>query len=565
MKKIYLSIAVLFLCSIANSQEPNWLWAKSAGGNNWDTGYCIASDLLGNVYVTGLFQSPTITFGNITLVNSSEWQDIFIVKYDPAGNVLWAKSAGGSGSDEGTSITTDTSGNIYLAGYFGSNTINFGNTTLVRNGSFDIFLAKYDSSGNLIWAKSIGGIGDDEWPKITTDVEGNLYMSGWFQSSSIKIGNTTLVNSGGLWDFFIAKYNSHGHVIWAKGAGGSGADNVRGISTDTENNVYLTGGFTSPILSFDNIFLSNAGGDTYSDVFIVKYSSIGSVLWAKRAGGNNFDDGYSVTTDNENNTYLTGTFFSPTINFDSKTLINSGSCDIFIAKYNPFGEVIWAKSAGGNSCDNGIDIVQDAFNNIYVTGYFSSSSIAFGSSVLTSNEEGIYDIYIAKYDTSGNPLWAKSVGGGDIDWGESITVDPTGNLFLAGGFLSPTIDFGNSTLINAGGTMPGANYYPDIFIAKLSSSNLSIDEPLENDNSVFIYPNPFSNTATISFFLNQSEKISLKIFDLNGRLVKTISDGFLAEGKHSLPFDGEKLNSSIYLLQLRGENFSKTEKLIFTK
>lgn len=562
MRTIYLLFAVLFFYLTGNAQSPDWLWAKSVGGNNWDNGYCITSDVLGNVYATGLFQSPTVTFGTFTLVSSSGDQDVFIVKYDSSGNVIWAKSAGGSGSDEGTSITTDASGNIYLAGYFGSNTINFGSITLIRNGSYDIFLAKYDSSGNVMWAKSIGGNGDDEWPKITTDAVGNLYMTGWFRSSSITIGNTTLVSAGGLWDFFIAKYDSSGNVIWAKSAGGSDYDYVNGISIDADNNVYLTGAFASPILSFGSISLLYTGITPASEFFIAKYNSTGNVLWAKSAGGTSYDEGNSITTDTQSNAYVTGTFLSPTITFGNTTLINNGSCDIFITKYDPFGEIIWAKSTGGNSCDRGISIINDALNNIYLTGYFSSPTLTFGNTILTCNDVGLNDIFIAKYNTLGNPLWAKSIGGNDIDWGESITIDATGNLFLAGGFLSSTINFGSTSLANAGGIMSGGSNYPDIFIAKLSSSSLGINEPLENENSMLIYPNPASNKITLHFNAQYPENAVVKISDMTGKMV--FSHPYHIEND-KLEMDITGLTSGIYLLNIQSPEFSHTEKLIVTK
>src|SRR5690606_8330373 len=123
---------------------------KSADGIYGDGGYGISTDANGNVLVTGFFGSPSITFGSTTLTNASSTgkDELFIVKYDPNGNVLWAKSAGGINGDWGNSISTDANGNVLLTGYFSSSSITFGSTTLTNAGSYDIFIAKYDSSGN---------------------------------------------------------------------------------------------------------------------------------------------------------------------------------------------------------------------------------------------------------------------------------------------------------------------------------------------------------------------------------------------------------------------------------
>ena len=212
MKKIILSsiIALLILSGVnANAQALNWQWAKSAGGTTLDAGYSISTDAGGNVLVTGSFFADSITFGSTTLINAGGGNaDIFVVKYDASGNALWAKSAGGTSSDdEGLGISTDASGNVLVTGFFSSPTITFGSTTLTNAGSRDIFVVKYDASGNALWAKSAGGTSsDDRGFAISTDASGNVLVTGSFQSSSITFGSTTLTNAGST-DIFVAKLN----------------------------------------------------------------------------------------------------------------------------------------------------------------------------------------------------------------------------------------------------------------------------------------------------------------------------------------------------------------------
>ena len=213
MKTKLLSTILLAIFSLsANAQSPNWQWAKSAGGTSDDRGNSISMDAIGNIYVTGNFSDTTITFGSYTLTNAG----VFVVKYDASGNALWAKDALGSGT--GTGISLDANGNSFVTGYFFSPTITFGGTTLTNadttGGSADIFVVKYNGAGNVVWAKSAGGIYYDNGIGISVDVNGNAYLTGGFQSNTISFGNTTLTNAttNGYADIFTAKLDSTGNA-----------------------------------------------------------------------------------------------------------------------------------------------------------------------------------------------------------------------------------------------------------------------------------------------------------------------------------------------------------------
>ena len=156
--------------------------------------------------MTGAFYSSYITFGSTILTNRGGG-DIFVVKYDPSGNVLWAKSAGETGGEWGLGISTDASGNIVVTGGFGSPSITFGSTILTNGGIANIFVVKYDPSGNVLWAKSAGGTGDDDGYGISTDASGNIVVTGSFESPTITFGSTILTN-GGSSDIFVVKLSS---------------------------------------------------------------------------------------------------------------------------------------------------------------------------------------------------------------------------------------------------------------------------------------------------------------------------------------------------------------------
>lgn len=474
MKKLSILFVLIFLARgiSINAQSLDFQWAKSAGGGSWEYGESIATDASGNVYVTGYFYSASLTFGTYTLTSAGS-DDMYIVKYDPAGNVLWAKCAGGSGADRGNDIATDASGNTYVTGYFGSPSITFGTYTLVNAGIRNMYIVKYDPAGNVLWAKSSAGSGGGAVGNgIMTDASGNIYVTGDFESTSITFGTYTLTSNASGY-MFVVKYDSAGNVLWAKSAAGSGGASTEvignSITTDASGNIYVTGTFRATSVTFGTYTLTNSN-TFYEDIFIVKYDPSGNVFWAKRAGGNYVDYAKSITTDAFGNVYITGCFYSASITFGTYTLSNSGSsgADIYIVKYDPNGNLLWAKREGGGSTsndDSGKGITMDNFGNVYITGYFNSLFITFGAYALSNSASaGFSEIFIVKYDPAGNVLWAKSAGGSNHDSGNAIAMDDSGNAYITGFFRSPSISFATNTITNV------SDY--DMFVAKLSNVRL---------------------------------------------------------------------------------------------
>ncbi|MDY0151476.1 MAG: SBBP repeat-containing protein [Candidatus Cloacimonas sp.] len=318
----------------------NWLWAKQAGGPNDDYGNGIAVDSSGNVYLDRK-SVVTSSFGStsLTVIGSS---DVFVAKLDGNGNWLWAKNAGGSYSDRGNGIAVDSSGNVYLTGYF-YESASFGSTSLSGSGYYDIIVAKLDSNGNWLWAKKAGGLYDDRGSGIAVDGAGNVYMTGYF-SGTASFGSTSLAGSGSYSDIFVAKLDSNGNWLWAKQAGGSSDEYGYGIAVHSSGDVYLTGYFSGNA-SFGSTSLTSSGG---YDIFVAKLDSNGNWLWAKQAGGSNDDYGNGIAVDSSGNVYLTGYFYE-SASFGSTSLTGSGYYDIFVAKLSapqlillsPKGGDIW--------------------------------------------------------------------------------------------------------------------------------------------------------------------------------------------------------------------------------
>lgn len=424
-RPLFLLFGLLLAYANANAQAPAYVWVRQAGTNA--TGNEVAADNQGNSYAVGSFQGSA-TFGTTALTSAGN-NDIFVVKYDPDGNVLWARRQGGTSSDAANSIDVDGSGNSYVTGtYQGS--VTFGTTTLTNSGGDDVFVVKYDPAGNVLWARKGGGSSPDVANSITVDGTGNSYVTGTFEGNTT-FGTTTL-NSAGNRDVFVVKYDTAGNFLWARRGGGSSTDIANGISVDAAGNSYISGNYQGTATFGTAPALTNSGGD---DIFVVKYDPAGTVLWARRAGTSNTDLSNSISVDAAGNSYITGSY-QGTITFGTAPpLTNSGNSDVFVVKYDTAGNVVWARRAGSSSSDTGNSIAVDGAGNPYVTGVYQGS-ITFGTTSLTNS--GNNDIFVAKYDGAGNVLWATRASGTNTEIANSIAVDGSGNSFLTGSFQGTT-------------------------------------------------------------------------------------------------------------------------------
>jgi hypothetical protein len=535
--------------SISNSkaQAPNWEWAKQAGNASTDRVESIASDASGNVYITGFFNSSTITFGSTTLTNNGN-KDIFLVKYSPSGSVLWAKSAGGNEYETGMGVTTDRSENVYITGNFNSSTIIFDTITLTSNGESDIFLAKYNSDGDILWAENAGGTSYETGYSVTTDASENVYVTGYFYSSTLTIGSTTLINNG-EYDVLVIKCDLNGTFLWAKSAGGTDYESGISAATDASENVYVAGRFISSSITFGTTTLTNNGDN---DIFLVKYNPDGNVLWAKSAGGNEYETSMGVATDISQNVYMTGWFNGDSITFESSTITNTGGSDIFLVKYDPTGSVLWAKDAGGSSSDVGYGLAVDIDKNVYVTGHFTSTTLDFDTVSVTNTTTSIYDdMFLVKYDSTGNALWAKAAGGTDNDWSFGVTLDASKNVYIAGMFRSPTVTFGSAILTNNGQS--------DAFLVKLSDITVNINEN-NFDNEIKLYPNPTNSFVNLKIQNKESEKLLVEITNINGQLI--YKKQYNKTANSTIKIDLSSYPKGIYLIKIRTDKFVKVSKLV---
>lgn len=400
----------------------HFVWAKQFGGTNI-AGYAIAIDTAGNVYTTGFFQhtadfDPGAAAFNLTAANGA---NIFVSKLDNNGNFVWARKFGGGFNSYATGfgIAVDISGNVYTIGQF-DYTVDFdggpGVANLTANGFEDIFISKLDVDGNLSWVKQIGDNYNETGTAITLDVSGNLLVTGYFQGDvDFDPGNgITQLSAVGSIDIFVAKYDADGNSIWARSMGGTLNDISLSIAVDLAGNVYTTGYF------FGTCDFNPAGGGYplnsfgEADIFVTKLYANGGFAWTKQMGGPNEDRSFGITVDGAGNVYTIGDFqgtadFDPGIgqyNFTSK-----GGQDIFISKLNNSGNFLWAKRIGSANEDIGYSIKTDTANNIYSTGYFSST-VDFdpGLPVFNLSSYSVNDVFVHKMRKCTNsPLTSATV------------------------------------------------------------------------------------------------------------------------------------------------------------
>jgi len=522
MKKAKFIFPILFLISssIHLFSQASWDWARSTGSLNPDYGNSVSVDSVGNSYIAGYFDGPTISFGSITITNSGTHDNMLLAKYDPSGNALWAKCAQGNADCYANSVSSDKQGKICITGYFNTAIMVIDNDTLINRNSSgnssDIFILKCDSAGNILWARSAGGQGLDGGSGTFLDNLGNCYVSGTFNSASIIFQSDTLYNAdptGSSPDIFLAKYDVNGNLLWAKTEGGAAADLAGSVAGDDFGNSYITGSFQSATITFGSTTLTNSGA--YGDIFIVKYDPLGNVLWAKSATGTDGETSNCVAIDKKGNSFITGFYASSTLNFGTFSLSNStGYPHTFIAKYDSNGNVRWVKSCTSTRTDFGNSVAVDNLGYCYLTGVFEAANMTIASTTLINadNTGNTFDIFLTKYDSLGNNVWAQRAGGNNDDAPFWIDVDAYDVCYMTGYFRSPTIAFGSNVLTNGSTTFA----YQNLFLARLVDP-LSIKTLQNGDQVISLFPNPSSGIFHLSEVKGLTDVL---IYDSFGRLVK---------------------------------------------
>ena len=581
MKPCRMALAALvfsfFLATGSHAQ--NFLWAGRVGGIGSDRCNALAYDASGNVYIIGNFAgtadfNPGAGVANLT---ASGTYDIFIAKYNSAGDYVWAKRLGGSGEDAGNAIAVDGSGNVFIAGSFtGTADFSLGTGTAINKtatGMYDAFVAKYDGNGNHIWSYNGGGIHGDLVSNLVLDASGNVYVSG-IMASDMNFDPAGAAPSLNIADgaLFMVKYTNSGSYVWGKNMAASGGTlNVNVMTLDTKGNIYIAGTFTGTQDFYPGSGTANLSSIGYQDIFMGKYDNNGNYKWAYHMGCPvNVNTPHGMAIDPFGNVNLTGNFYN-TVDFDpgpaTANLTTTGNYNIFIAQYDSLGKYKWAKGLGGTSggsINSGTSLCTDASGNLYVGGQ-SAVSVDFdpgaGVANLTSK---LADIFLAKYDNSGNYKWAKSFPAahgvvfnpGVVD--AHIALTPTGTMYVAGTFADTT-DFGlgapNASRISAG--------LYDGYIAKYGTST-GISNGVFSEPSVQLYPNPASGNVSIRYSLEAAATVSIMVYDIQGKTAAALPSLKQSAGSHEqvLHIADYSLSPGVYMVMLKTNEGAVTRRLV---
>ena len=425
------------------------------GSTDTDYGHGVAVDGSGNVYVTGNFEG-TVDFGAGNVTSNGSY-DVYVTKYNSAGAHQWTTTFGGTGYDHASGVAVDGSGNVYVTGYF-NNTVDFGAGNVNAGDDPDAFVTKLNAAGVHQWTNTFGSTYSVIGWSVAVDGSGNVHVTGRFRGTSdFGAGN---VSAGGSFNVFVTKLNSSGAHQWTNTYGGMRWEEGRDVAVDGSGNVYVTGYFSGTV----NFGAGNVTSAGNADVFVTKLNSSGAHQWTTTFGSNGHDQGHGVAVDGSGNVYVTGNFWV-TVNFGAGDVTSAGGSDVFVTKLNSSGAHQWTNTYGGAINDNGYDVAVDGSGNVHVTGYFGRT-VDFGAGNVTS--AGSYDVFVTKLNSSGAHQWTNTYGDSLTDYGWGLALDTAGNVHVTGHFQN-TVDFGTGDVTSAGDS--------DVFVVKLNSAGQAVVAP----------------------------------------------------------------------------------------
>jgi len=463
-------------------------WGLSFGGSSNENGYSIALDSDGNIFVAGVFRGSNVDFDpdpqGVDYHSSNGGMDVFVCKFDPLADFLWARTWGGTGYDRGYSVAADPDGNAFVTGIFKGTNVDFDPDPAPSQkdlhssiGGYDVFVSKFDPSGDFRWARTFGGTSDDNGFGIDTDQFGNAYTTGSFRGTvdfdpSAGVDSHTALGSS---DIFLMALNFNGAFIWAGSWGGDSLvdyyDHGAAVAVGDFGDIYVTGNVAGDDIDFDpdpdyEYYLSALDG---CDAFISRFDLSGNFEWGGVWGGVLDDYGFGLATDGEGNMYVTGRF-EGMVDFDPGTgaevYISSGAgYDAYLSKFNFLGDHQWARVWGAEDLnDYGWSVHAGGLDAVYVIGNFEGvCDFDPGAGIEELASNGETDIFLSSFNSAGWFNWARGWGGETaMDYGYGVWSDDNGNAFITGGITGDNVDFEPGDPVD-----PRDTYNTDVYIMKV--------------------------------------------------------------------------------------------------
>jgi hypothetical protein len=435
---------------------PSVQWAGTAPSSIATVARSVTSDAAGNSYVTGAFYGSSV-FGTgpsaITLV-SAGGGDVYLAKYDAAGQIVWAKRAGGAGEDESLKVAINAAGKLVIAGDFdGSATFGSGPGAVTLSGAEDAFVAEYDTSGSLVWVRQVAGVTRSVAASAAIDGAGNVFVTGWYVGGASFSG--TPMSGAGAATAFVARYLADGTFDWVRSPSSTFGSLGFDVAVDSAGNAYVGGADGG--IDFGN-------GDSYLNVggleaFAAKYLANGSVGWTRQFAGIGNDIVFGIGVDPATNqVYLSGTF-AWTVDFGSgNTLTSAGLSEAFVARLTTSGATVWARSVSSTGDDMAARL-SIGNGRVTITGSYGGTA-TLGSIELLGY--GQSDAFVASYDLDGDVQWARPIAGPNGEGGWGTTTLPSGDIVATGVFAIHTAVMPGPVEVGLNG-----GWFPTQFLTRL--------------------------------------------------------------------------------------------------
>ncbi len=480
----------------------------------------------------------------IFLINSVFLQP----QYAQAPDTLWTKTFGGFHEDWGNSVQQTSDGGYIITGCTNS----FG------SGLCDVWLIKTDVSGDTLWTKTFGGIRNDIGYSVQQTIDGGYIIT----------GTKGYFEGAGLSDVWLIKTDASGDTLWTKIFGGTWSDEGYSVQQTTDGGYIITG----HTMSF---------GAGFYDVWLIKTNANGDTLWTKTFGGTNYDSGFSTQQTTDGGYIITG----------YTTSFGTGSSDVWLIKTNATGDTLWTNTFGGTRGDIGYSVQQTIDGGYVITG------------TKDYLESGVSDLWLIKTNATGDTLWTKTFSGNLECWGNSVQQTSDGGYIVTGYKdyrESPVCDLwliktdasgdtlwtkilsgipcagGNSVqqTTDGGYIITGFTSFSspqEVWLIKIAPDPTNTDK----DNSINVpgnyvlnqnYPNPFNSSTKISYSVSSSTFININVYDLLGKVIKTLVNDYKQAGDYSVNFDAGNLSSGVYFYKLKiDNNFVATQKMLLLR
>ena len=521
-------LIVISYCFCPQAAAQSWPWLTPVSGVGSETISGIVTRASDGPVICGHFQNE-LSIGNI-LETAEGNTDAFVAALDATGQEQWIFTASGAGADKSTDVSIDAENNIYWAGeYWFDGT--FGSLTIsTTKSSKAIFLLRMTNTGALNWISSIEGTGNKTLGAMTTDEEGNSYLTGNF-SDSLFVENNVVLTATAEKDFFMLKFSPTGDFLWAKQAGIEGE--IQPKRMRHQNDLIAVTGSMRGQYDFGTDTIQNNTND--SDAFLVVYNADGTVNWARKIGGVNDQNGSDIAFDNNDNIYAVGNFYG-LIRLRTDLEIQSPNLNdnLYFIKYDLTGFPLLARSIGDLEIELSESLV---FTNdrFYWSGFFKNSFNVDGFSLEATGDN--FNSFILEIDTTAMVEEAYLVTSPETVLLAELVVDEQGQIFC-GGALNGTATFNDQAELM---TVNGF----DSFVGQLTPLIVGTNEILEKQFK--IYPNPTTEYFTIESPLDDLE---IRVFTINGiEILKT----------NERVIDCRNWTSGLYILK---DNFGSSHLLM---